>query len=204
MAEIFVGGQFGPIFGQVAGWIVTIVFWFPVTLCSQYCDSRPDRYLVFNVTGRRAAVSVRETQWLWRSEPWTDCCNYHTRDFGYRRQRHRWSRRNSTLLGVVGAIATNLGATSTDNKLNLAPWERALMFCTFLIMAAIEISLLIEKPGARVFAGSVVAVGLVLHGISVARKRMHPAVSTPEIERAAAAEPRFELPEGTTYGSPML
>jgi amino acid transporter len=28
MAEIFVGGQFGPIFGQVAGWIVTGVFGF--------------------------------------------------------------------------------------------------------------------------------------------------------------------------------
>jgi hypothetical protein len=58
--------------------------------------------------------------------------------------------------------------------------------------------------GARVFAGSVVAVGLVLHGISVARKRMHPAVPRPEIEWPSAAEPRFELPEGTTYGSPML
>jgi hypothetical protein len=28
MAEIFVGGQFGPIFGQVAAWIVTGVFGF--------------------------------------------------------------------------------------------------------------------------------------------------------------------------------
>jgi hypothetical protein len=28
MAEIFVGGQFGPVFGQVAGWIVTGVFGF--------------------------------------------------------------------------------------------------------------------------------------------------------------------------------
>jgi amino acid transporter len=36
-------------------------------------------------------------------------------------------------VGVVGAIATNLGATSTDRKLNLAQWERALMFCTFLV-----------------------------------------------------------------------
>jgi nucleotide-binding universal stress UspA family protein len=54
------------------------------------------------------------------------------------------------------------------------------MFCTFLVMAAIEISLLIDKPGARVFAGSVVAVGLVLHWISVARKRRQPAAPTPE------------------------
>ena len=55
-------------------------------------------------------------------------------------------------VGVVGAIATNLGATSTDRKLDLARWERVLMFCTFLIMAAIEISLFIDKPNARLFA----------------------------------------------------
>ena len=33
---------------------------------------------------------------------------------------------------------------------------------------------------------------------------MHPAVPGCEIKQEAAAEPRFELPEGTTYGSPML
>jgi amino acid transporter len=102
-------------------------------------------------------------------------------------------------VGVVGAIATNLGATSTDRKLKLAQWERALMFCTFLVMPAIEISLLIDKPGARIFAGSVVGVGLVLHGISVARKRRQPAAPTPEAEKveAESSEPRFEFPEGT-------
>ena len=52
-------------------------------------------------------------------------------------------------VGVVGAIATNLGASSTDSKLGLARWERVLMFCTFLIMLAIEISLFVDKPNAR-------------------------------------------------------
>src|SRR3984957_1667109 len=52
-------------------------------------------------------------------------------------------------VGVVGAIATNLGASSTDKKLDLELWERTLMFCTFLIMAAIEISLFVDKPNAR-------------------------------------------------------
>jgi nucleotide-binding universal stress UspA family protein len=107
-------------------------------------------------------------------------------------------------VGVVGAIATNLGATSTDENLKLAPWERVLMFSTFLIMAAIEVSLLIEKPGARVFAGSVVAVGLVLHGISVVRKRMPSAVPSPELKEVPAEEPHFEFPEGKSYGSPMV
>jgi amino acid transporter/nucleotide-binding universal stress UspA family protein len=68
-------------------------------------------------------------------------------------------------VGVVGAIATNLGATSTDRKVRLVPWERGLMFCTFLIMLAIEISLLVDKPNARVFAVTILAIGLVLRGL---------------------------------------
>ena len=64
-------------------------------------------------------------------------------------------------VGVVGAIATNLGASSTDRKLGLVRWERVLMFCTFLIMLAIEISLFVDKPSALHFALPVLAVGLI-------------------------------------------
>src|SRR5205085_6632028 len=35
-------------------------------------------------------------------------------------------------VGVVGAIATNLGATATDWKLPIKTWERTLMFATFI------------------------------------------------------------------------
>jgi amino acid transporter/nucleotide-binding universal stress UspA family protein len=69
-------------------------------------------------------------------------------------------------VGVVGAIATNLGACSTDRKLRLVTWERAIMFVTFLIMLAIEISLFADKPSARIFAMSVLLVGLVLRGLA--------------------------------------
>ena len=34
-------------------------------------------------------------------------------------------------VGVVGAIATNLGATATDRNLPIKTWERTLMFGTF-------------------------------------------------------------------------
>src|SRR4030095_13194700 len=68
-------------------------------------------------------------------------------------------------VGVVGAIATNLGATSTDRKLSIKFSERALMFGTFLVMAAIEMSLLIDKPNARYFAVTILAVGLILRGL---------------------------------------
>src|SRR6266700_2189755 len=74
-------------------------------------------------------------------------------------------------VGVVGAIATNLGATSTDRKLSIKTWERTLMFGTFLVMAAIEMSLLIDKPNARYFAVTILAVGLILRGL-VQERRM--------------------------------
>jgi amino acid transporter/nucleotide-binding universal stress UspA family protein len=74
-------------------------------------------------------------------------------------------------VGVVGAIATNLGATSTDRKLSIKFSERALMFGTFLVMAAIEMSLLIDKPNARYFAVTILAVGLILRGL-VQERRM--------------------------------
>jgi nucleotide-binding universal stress UspA family protein len=69
-------------------------------------------------------------------------------------------------VGVVGAIATNLGACSTDKKLGLVRWERGIMFVTFLIMLGIEISLFAYKPSARIFAMSVLLIGLVLRGLA--------------------------------------
>jgi amino acid transporter/nucleotide-binding universal stress UspA family protein len=84
-------------------------------------------------------------------------------------------------VGVVGAIATNLGATATDRKLQIKTWERLLMFSTFIVMAAIEMSLLIDKPNARYFAVTILAVGLILRGL-VHERRMKR-----EAKRALAA-----------------
>jgi amino acid transporter/nucleotide-binding universal stress UspA family protein len=69
-------------------------------------------------------------------------------------------------VGVVGAMATNLGANSTDFKLALKRWERGLMFLTFLIMVVIEFSLLADKPAARVFVITILAIGLILRALA--------------------------------------
>jgi amino acid transporter len=74
-------------------------------------------------------------------------------------------------VGFVGAIATNLGATSTNPKLDLKLWERVMMFGTFLIMAAIEITLFIDKPSARAFVISILAIGLLLRGLVIERRK---------------------------------
>ncbi len=84
-------------------------------------------------------------------------------------------------IGFVGAIATNLGATSTDRTLDLKWQERSLMFFSFIIMLAIEITLFIDKPNARLYALAVITIGLILRGLSVERKErlMEAAVGGP-------------------------
>ena len=78
-------------------------------------------------------------------------------------------------VGVVGAIACNLGATSTDFTVKLKKWERGMMFVTFLLMALIEISLFIDKPNARIFAAVILVVGLIMRELAkerAARKKL--------------------------------
>ena len=102
-------------------------------------------------------------------------------------------------VGVVGAIATNLGATATDRRLSIKLWERTLMFATFIVMAAIEISLLIDKPNARYFAITILVIGLILRGLVLERrmKKEAEAAVVPErmdVDFAAAAREAVAVP----------
>lgn len=108
-------------------------------------------------------------------------------------------------VGVVGAITVNLGASATDRKLDLVKWERALMLCTFVVMLAIELSLLFDKPNARYFAFTVLAIGLVLRGLAsehVRKKKQAAQASAaspaPQLETTASeipnSEPAFRSP----------
>src|ERR1041385_6291999 len=101
-------------------------------------------------------------------------------------------------VGVVGAIATNLGATATDRKLPIKAWERGLMFTTFIVMAGIEVSLLIDKPNARYFAVTILAVGLILRGLVLERRLKKEApravFAVPERLAADLRQAKAELP----------
>ncbi len=77
-------------------------------------------------------------------------------------------------IGFVGAIALNLGATSTDRKLPLRRWERVFMFFVFLIMAAIEITLFIQKSYARYFVLAIMVIGLLLRWVAKSFKKGYP------------------------------
>src|SRR5437588_9092243 len=57
------------------------------------------------------------------------------------------------------------------------------MFGTFIVMAAIEMSLLIDKPNGRYFAVTILAVGLIMRGLvqerRIKKEAKPPAIVTP-------------------------
>jgi nucleotide-binding universal stress UspA family protein len=204
MAQIFVGGSLhSAVWGHIAGWAVSIVFAFLLLsavntaivdlIAIQFLMSRDrelpgvfqklNKYGVPNLAVIIATVipailviAVKDMAGL----------------------------ADLYAVGVVGAIATNLGASSTDKKLGLVSWERTLMFITFLIMLAIEISLFIDKPGARVFAVTILAIGLILRGLVAEAGKRKEAAARAVAPSSAIPEPAIMFDFGSVSGAPMV
>src|SRR3984893_4176780 len=201
MAEVFTGEKFGPAVGNIAGLIVATVF--ALLLLSAvntaivdlvailFLMSRdgelPGQFQILNsfgvpVLGLIVAAVIPAAMVVGIGDV-ADLADLYA-------------------VGVVGAIATNLGATSTDPTLNLSPWQRVLMFSTFIIMLAIELTLFGNKPGARVFAGTVVAGGLLLHALARMMQKRSPPATGEEPEEMY--QRRREFLEGMTSGPPIV
>jgi amino acid transporter len=205
MAEVFVGGAFGPLVGQIAGWCVTIVI--GVLLLSAVNTAIGGLIAIFFLLSRDGEIPPQ----------FEKLNSFGVPAFGLVvatiipailvvAVKDIAGLADLYAVGVVGAIATNLGASSTDRHLDLARWERILMFCTFLIMTAIEITLFIDKPNARVFAVSILAVGLVLRGLAEERaeKKKKIAAEKAKEERPSPLPALFQSPKDEILGPPML
>jgi nucleotide-binding universal stress UspA family protein len=165
MGQVFVGQALGPAVGVVAGIIVSLVF--GALLLSAVNTAIVDLIAISFLMSRDGELPPRFQKlnqfgvpnWgLFVATVIPCILVLAVKDMG--------GLADLYAVGVVGAIATNLGACSTDKKLGLVTWERALMFVTFLIMLGIEISLFADKPSARIFAMSVLLIGLVLRGLA--------------------------------------
>ena len=170
MGQVFVGGAFGSALGQVFGFVVSMVF--AMLLLSAINTAIVDLIMIQFLMSRDRelpAVFHRLNKWgvpglaMAVATLVPMALVVLVKDIA--------GLADLYAVGVVGAIATNLGATSTDRKLSIKGWERALMFSTFIVMAAIEMSLLTDKPNARYFAVTILAVGLILRGL-VQERRM--------------------------------
>jgi amino acid transporter/nucleotide-binding universal stress UspA family protein len=67
---------------------------------------------------------------------------------------------NLYAVGVVGAIAINLGSCSLNKAMPVKKWERGGLIVLAVIMAGIEATLVWDKPDARYFALFVLCSGL--------------------------------------------
>jgi amino acid transporter len=204
MAEVFFAGPFGSLAGQIAGWIVSGVFGF--LLLSAVNTAIVDLIAISFLMSRDRELP----------EPFEKLNRFGVPNLGLIvatvipallvvAVQDVAGLADLYAVGVVGAIATNLGATSTDKKLDLRLWERTLMFCTFIIMAAIELSLFVDKPNARLFAATILVFGLILRGLVTERAQKKAMRAGPANgERKAEVALSFTAPVSETSGPPML
>jgi amino acid transporter/nucleotide-binding universal stress UspA family protein len=204
LGQVFVGGALGPALGHAFGFIVSIVF--AMLLLSAVNTAIVDLIMVQFLMSRDREVPAifhRLNKWGVPSAGMVLATLVPmllvllVKDMA--------GLADLYAVGVVGAIATNLGATATDRKLSIKSWERTLMFTTFIVMAAIEMSLLIDKPNARYFAVTILAVGLILRGLVQERRAKKEAMPPPrlipeklpvELAPAVSREPAIAVSAG--------
>ncbi|MBV8901727.1 MAG: universal stress protein [Verrucomicrobia bacterium] len=215
MGEVFAGSAFGPVLGQVAAWCVSIVF--GVLLVSAVNTAIVGLIAIFFMMSRDGEIPASferlnafgvPTLGLLFSTVVPALLVVAVKDVS--------GLADLYAVGVVGAIATNLGSTSTDRSLHLEKWERVLMFSTFIIMSAIEITLFAVKPNARVFCAVILSVGLILHGLVTERaqkrrqKEAAAAAGTGTLRPLESGAPSmaatFSNPEEEeeSFGAPMI
>jgi nucleotide-binding universal stress UspA family protein len=64
-------------------------------------------------------------------------------------------------IGVVGAIAINVLCCAANRNLAIRPWERNGLWALGAVMSAIEATIIIAKPHATLFAGSIITAVLI-------------------------------------------
>ncbi len=91
-------------------------------------------------------------------------------------------------IGVVGAIAVNLGSCWYNKKLGLVWWERTIMGITFLVLFAVEVTIARTKPAALFFAVCVVGIGFALRAYSMKRAGLQTITLNRELADAVSPE----------------
>ena len=205
MSQVFVGGTLGPALGHAFGFIVSIVF--TLLLLSAVNTAIVDLIMIqFLMSRDREIPKIFQRLNKWGVPSAGMVLATIVPMLLVLLVKDMAGLADLYAVGVVGAIATNLGATSTDRKLSIKTLPRALMFGTFLVMAAIEISLLIDKPNARYFAVTILAVGLILRGLVQERRMKKEGASQLAAERLPIelARPSGEIKANSLGGERIL
>jgi len=107
-------------------------------------------------------------------------------------------------IGVVGAITVNLGSACFNNRLGLNWRERSIMFVTFAILFAVEITIAKTKPAALFFATCVVSIGYGLRWFAMKRAGLETVTLTREMAVVIKPERLTELRPNLAPGQSIL
>lgn len=101
-------------------------------------------------------------------------------------------------IGVVGAIAVNLGSCSFNRQLKMSWFNRVIMSITFLVLAAVELTIARLNHDALFFAVCVLGIGLGLRSYAQRRAGLRTVTVSEEIAARVAPEsaPAFDLQIG--------
>lgn len=98
-------------------------------------------------------------------------------------------------IGVVGAIAVNLGSCSFNWSLPLKRYERVVMMITFFILTAVELTIAKTRPEALFFAVIVIGLGLGFRSWAQRRAGLRTVIVSEQVAKAVVPEslPDFKL-----------
>jgi L-asparagine transporter-like permease/nucleotide-binding universal stress UspA family protein len=95
-------------------------------------------------------------------------------------------------IGVVGAIAINLGSCAFAKSIDLKKHERLTMKCTFLVLAAVWITIALSKLYALLFVAIVLGLGLALREVTTRHRLAAP--TTPKLATFVPVTPALGSP----------
>jgi amino acid transporter len=107
-------------------------------------------------------------------------------------------------IGVVGAIAVNLGSCTFNKKLELATWERVLFGVTFVVLSCVELTLAHEKHEALFFVMIVIGLGLGLRAYAQKRSGMTTVLLAQEVAEMVSPEAIERLRPKVTEGQRIM
>lgn len=99
-------------------------------------------------------------------------------------------------IGVVGAIAINVTCCAINKSLDIRRWERIGLWTLGVVMGAVELTIIVAKPAATVFAGVIIGLVLGARWYMKLRARRHEPLPEPAAgwmaEISAAEPPRLD------------
>lgn len=91
-------------------------------------------------------------------------------------------------IGVVGAIAVNLGACTFNRQLALRWYERTIMGATFIVLFAVELTIAKTKHDALFFVCCILGAGFGLRGLAQRRAGLRTVTVSEHVAAAVAPE----------------